>query len=191
MIAWSSKLRPAFLERETRSELFGPRTWLSAVRWTSRTPPRQRVRSVFSLCLQTPVRQSRLTRSPATTRRLCRSHSLCCARAVTAHSTSSAPVVTAGPRMCLVNGIQIPVPLYHDRLPGRCKLEFERVSATQPGLARRRTPVAAVVATIVLDRPGWRADPRLCRVTVRAGGGAPSCQASHVDALRRCSGSPL
>src|SRR5262245_51572326 len=130
MIAWSSKLRPAFLERETRSELFGPRTWLSAVRWTSQTPPRQRVRSEFSLCLQTPVRQSRLTRSPATTMRLCRSHSLCCARAATAPSTSSAPVVTAGPRMCLVNGIQIPVPLYHDRLPGRCKLEFERVSAS-------------------------------------------------------------
>src|SRR5262245_44827760 len=40
------------------SELLGPSTWLSAVRWTSHIAPFQTIRSVFSLCGQMAVRQS-------------------------------------------------------------------------------------------------------------------------------------
>src|SRR5580700_4070028 len=40
------------------SELFGPRTWLMAVRWTRYIAPWNRVMSVFSLWRQMPVRQS-------------------------------------------------------------------------------------------------------------------------------------
>src|SRR5262249_4149590 len=66
--------RPSSLERYTRRELLGPRTWELAVRWTRYTAPCQRVRSVFSLCWQTPVRQAWLVGLDTTMTRALRNH---------------------------------------------------------------------------------------------------------------------
>src|SRR3954469_25724930 len=67
MIASSTKVLPASVERYTCSDEFGPSTWDLAVRCTSQSAPFQLIRSVFSLCWQMALRHSLLvTSSPAT-----------------------------------------------------------------------------------------------------------------------------
>ena len=58
---------PAFVGRAVDAKrVFGPRIWLPAVRCTNQMAPLHRFRSVFSLCRQTPVRQSWFSRSART-----------------------------------------------------------------------------------------------------------------------------